>query len=215
MLTLSDIDRLVEKARQPIGGLWFASDDMHIGELLAEYGSQVSVRLIYYRFLYWLMMERKPQVAIELGVETGLASAHMLAAARTYGGKVVGVDLNWHPLPGEFARLYKGNYDFIVADTLSAFSFIRELYGMTVGVVFQDSSHHYNESIAEWDLYNQLMTENAIWICDDVSPSFHDPKVDPPGKGMVEYFHSRPGHKKLYKNLYEEGVENAVGVIIR
>ena len=81
-----------------------------------------------------------------------------------------------------------------------------------IGIVFQDSSHHYNISKLEWELYQPLLDENAIWICDDIISAFHDTRVDPPGKGMVEYFNELPGEKKLYPNTLHAG--NAVGVIL-
>lgn len=67
-----------------------------------------------------------------------------------------------------------------------------------LGVVFQDSSHHYEASRKEWNLYSQLLDENAIWIADDITKDFWDKNIDPPGKGMVQYFEELPGEKRLY-----------------
>ena len=78
-----------------------------------------------------------------------------------------------------------------------------------IGVVFQDSSHHYAPSCSEWMLYSRFLAENAIWVCDDITPAFQTP--DEP-KGMVDYFQERPGQKKLYPDVLHKG--NTVGVIL-
>jgi hypothetical protein len=204
---LNDIDALVEKAHEPLDNMW-------LDFIMSQAIDSSPVRLIYYRFLYHLMLLRKPQVALELGVEFGVASAFMVEAAKTFGGLVIGIDMNWNNIPGELVRDYCGNYEYITGDTLLSFPLVRDICVGKLGVVFQDSSHHYNASITEWDLYTSILDTDAVWVCDDIHRSFHDPLIDPPGKGMLEYFHSRPGVKKLYPELYGKGVENAVGVIL-
>lgn len=82
-----------------------------------------------------------------------------------------------------------------------------------IGLVYQDSSHHYLESKQEWNLYSPLCKPGAVWICDDITPAFYDPKNDPPGKGMVEYFAEIPReHKRLYKDVLHFG--NTQGIVI-
>jgi hypothetical protein len=56
------------------------------------------------------------------------------------------------------------------------------------------------------------MYPGAVWVCDDILPVFHDPKVDPPGKSMVEYFNERSGEKRLYPKMLNKG--GTIGVII-
>ena len=150
----------------------------------------------YYRFLYHLILEFKPKVAIEIGVESGLGSRYMAMAAEQYGGWVIGIDIN------QLRNKPPKNYYFILGDSTLIETWNKvhrfcEDKGK-VGLVFQDSSHHYNASKREWELYSQMLSKNAIWICDDISPAFHDPKVDPPGMGMVQYFDQLPGEKRLY-----------------
>lgn len=162
----------------------------------------------YYRFLYHLLLWRKPFVALEIGVEAGLASTYMAMAAEQYDGFVIGLDINDVP------RKPKNNYYFIQGDSTNistwnkVFSFCEE-HGK-LGVVFQDSSHHYEASRKEWGLYSQLLDKDAIWVADDISPAFHDSKIDPPGKGMVQYFDELPGAKRLYPYAGS----NCQGVII-
>lgn len=163
----------------------------------------------YYRFLYYLIDWRKPAVALEIGVESGLASVYMTRAAAEYGGHVIGIDLNG---PGRNLE----NYHFIQGNSTSieVFNQVKDIVGKfgPIGVVFQDSSHHYQASKDEWQFYSQFLDSQAIWICDDITPSFHDPKIDPPGKGMVQYFDELPGDKRLYPMVLHYG--NTQGIVI-
>ena len=71
-----------------------------------------------------------------------------------------------------------------------------------INILFQDSSHHFIHSKMEWFYYSKFMAEGGVWVCDDISEAFHDPKVDPEGYGMVEYFKGIPiKQKRLYKSL--------------
>lgn len=162
----------------------------------------------YYRFLYHLISWRRPAVALEIGVESGLASAYMTRAAAEYGGHVIGIDLNG---PGRSLE----NYHFIQGNSTSmeVFSQVRDLVNEfgPIGVVFQDSSHHYQASKEEWRLYSQFLDSQAIWICDDITPSFHDPRIDPPGCDMPKYFSELPGDKRLYTDVLHFG--NTQGII--
>lgn len=149
----------------------------------------------------------RPKVALEIGVESGLASMHMAEAAKEYGGLVVGIDIN-------ACRHPQHNYEFILGSSLERIDYVTEItkqYGL-IGLVYQDSSHHYEESRQEWQLYSKLLDSPAIWICDDITKDFHDPLIDPPGKGMVQYFEELPGDKRLYPNVLHFG--NTQGIIL-
>lgn len=151
---------------------------------------------------------RKPYVALEIGVESGLASAYMTMGIGD--GFVVGIDLH---KPG---LLPKDNYYFVEGDSTSISTWTKVVnfvhdHGL-IGIVYQDSSHHYEASKQEWKLYSQLLDHNAIWICDDILPCFHDPLIDPPGKSMVEYFQGLPGDKRLYQDVLHYG--NRQGIVL-
>lgn len=161
------------------------------------------------------MRTLQPRLGLEIGVERGYGSAFMCEAAAGYGGYVIGVDVNDCPLPDLFERF--DNYIFVrgdstkpeVVETVGGYA---QRHGM-IGLVFQDSSHHYEASRQEWNLYTQLMGPGGVWLCDDISPAFHDPLIDPPGLGMVQYFEALPGRKKLYPNVLHRG--NTQGVVLR
>lgn len=159
-------------------------------------------------------MVRKPKVSLELGIQWGTASAHLAEAGQSFGGLVIGVDpikhrrLTWLKNYSNFTFIHGRSID---EDVVIAITKLVKNTG-PIGLVYQDSSHHYLDSIREWELYSPLLDKNAIWICDDITPAFYDPKVDPPGKGMVQYFNELPGQKQLYINSLHFG--NAQGVIL-
>jgi len=153
---------------------------------------------------------REPFTALEIGVESGMASLYMTNAAVRYGGQVIGIDFHQ---PGYRA---KSNYHFIDGDSLSsdtwaAVGAIVALYGK-IGIVYQDSSHHYLASKMEWNTYSKWLADEAIWICDDITSDFFDPLIDPPGKGMVQYFEELPGDKRLFKDVLHFG--NTWGIVL-
>jgi predicted O-methyltransferase YrrM len=207
-LTWPKVDELVSLASLPLEASLEDLQGQHLG----------SERRNYYRFLYWLVMELRPILSVEIGVELGLGSAHMCAAARTYGGYVAGVDVNWHDLPGKQLQERYDNYYFVhgnstADETLKRVKQLTDFHGQ-IGLVFQDSSHHFWASQAEWQAYTHYMDQkNGIWVCDDITPAFHDPNVDPPGKGMVQYWDWLPAReKKLYPDFLHFG--NTVGVAL-
>lgn len=152
----------------------------------------------------------------------GYGSAFMVAAARTYGGTVIGIDpkdrleLNGQVfVPDEIASRF-GDYTFIhgPAGDDAVWQQVNALVQKRgkIGLIFQDSSHHYEASREEWRLYSPLLDSPALWLCDDITPAFYNPEVDPPGLGMVQYFEGLPGEKKLYPDILHRG--NTQGVVI-
>lgn len=204
------LDALVERSQQPI-----QPKDGWLDELFEMYSDQVATRLNYYRFLYWLVKEIKPAVVLEMGVETGVASAHMARAASDYGGVVIGVDPVFHPTPaGQIPAMCK-NYIYYIGSSISldAYNVVRhaiEDHGL-LGLVFQDSSHHSAPSEVEWGYYSPFVTEGGVWVCDDITSAFKEEGVD--DKSMEEYFDNLPWNKVKYPNVLHRG--NTIGVLWR
>lgn len=194
-----EIERLIQLSQQPI-------DDLELERIPGN-----PERRNYYRFLYHLARWLQPYVALEIGVEGGFASAYLGAATLGYGGHVIGID-------HEDKRIVaaQGNYHFIIGKSTAMRTWAQvgamvQDYGK-IGIVYQDSSHHYEASRQEWDLYSGMMDSSAVWICDDITKDFHDKKIDPPGMGMVQYFEGLPGEKRLYKDVLHFG--NTQGIVL-
>jgi cephalosporin hydroxylase len=202
----NDIDRLVAMSYAPINDWWLDQ------EIWPRVSTFASARIRYYRFLYHLVRVLKPEVCIELGVEYGGASAHMARAAQVYGGIVIGVDHNKHELPDRVIPRMCENYVYEVNDTLSAWGLLNTWDGVRghVGLVFQDSSHHYAPSVEEFELYSQFLAPGAVWVCDDITKDFFEEGVDE--FDMVKYFDDLPGeHIKIPDVLH---IGNTIGVIL-
>ena len=160
----------------------------------------------YRRFLYHLAKYLHAGVCLEIGVESGATSAHLASAV---SGIAVGID--WHKPGLDLAHL---PFQWIDGDSTKVAVQVQEIVSRhgPISVVYQDSSHHYEASCIEWELYSPMMAPDGVWVCDDITPAFHDPLIDPPGKGMVQYFEERPGDKFLFPGLH---LGNVIGVILR
>lgn len=147
-------------------------------------------------------------MALEIGVESGMASAYMCEG--NFNSQVIGIDINiLFDSPGY-------NYHFVHNDSTSIRTFAEvsamcQDYGK-IGIVYQDSSHHYLASKKEWELYSSLLDKDAIWICDDITPAFWNAESDPPGLGMVQYFDELPGDKRLFPDVLHYG--NTQGIVL-
>lgn len=199
-MTFSEIDNIALKSKTPL-----SQDLERINNVNGE-GLQP-----YFRFLYHLAIELGGN-CLEIGVYRGAGSFHMAAS----GNKTLGID---HQKQHDI-----DTFDFIEGDSVDEGT-IKKVKSWVkkngkIKLLFQDSSHHYWPSVKEWELYSPFMAEGGIWVCDDITPAFYNPNPnpngrpeyqDPIGKGMVQYFESRPGDKKKYQNLH---IGNAVGVIL-
>lgn len=168
-----------------------------------------SSRLPYYRFLFHLARKFQPQACLELGVDGGIGSAHMAAAAHQYGGLVVGVDKRDCRSDTEFVAAKFHNYRCLWAESLTAIPVaIDVLGGRDIGLVFQDSGHHYVPSRLEWEYYQPLLGASFIWICDDVTEAF---RTEDEMKSMADYFEGLPGRKWTFDFLHPGSV---IGVVL-
>ncbi len=199
-MNFKEIDRLAFKSKHPLSGELEKMQDLN-GEGIQP----------YFRFLYHMAKELKGN-CIEIGVYNGIGSSHMRAA----GNKVLGVD--------HMKQHHQKEFDFIKGDSVSKETIKKVKTWVKkngkINLLFQDSSHHYLPSISEWQLYSPLMAKGGVWVCDDITPAFYNPNPnpngrpeyqDPIGKGMVQYFESLPGEKKIYQNLH---IGNSIGVVL-
>lgn len=162
----------------------------------------------YRRFLYYLILERKPQAVVELGVYLGETSAVMAAACQQVGATCIGVDCGGHNSNIAEVESAYPCYKFLFCDTLGAAEVAPKLLGSRrIGILFQDSSHHAETSWQEFLYWKPLMAQSSVWVCDDITPSFKMP--DEP-RGMEGYFERLPGRKRLFPGLH---LGNTIGVV--
>lgn len=205
MLSWQDIDSLIWQAQAPLPDPW-----------LEKLNNSVPPAQPYYRFLYLLAEKLHPPLALEIGVYQGVASAHLAAALADWDGQVIGLDINPVGVAKELTDRY-GNYWFMQADACSdeAVAYVDRLidrYGK-LGIVFQDSSHHYLPTVKEWEIYAPRCVFGGVWLADDITPAFWNADSDPPGKGMVQYWESLPVlEKRLYPQTLHIG--NAMGIAL-
>ncbi len=207
MNEFEEIDNLVNLSAKPLG-------DKYLEELQGRINHPEK----YYRFLYHLVLSRKPAVSLEIGLLHGLGSIHMAVAARNHNGHVIGLDKTTDYLwDVEIEKL--DNFSWIVGlstldETLQKIREVVDQHGK-IGLVYQDSAHHYYESHEEFELYRQFLSDDCIWICDDITKDFYDEDFDPPGRGMVEYFIELPYSKRSYWNVLHKGSTQGIVLIGR
>ena len=134
----------------------------------------------YYRFLYHLVLTKKPVLSLEIGLLHGLGSIHMAVAARNHNGHVIGLDRTTDFLWDiEIGKLENCSWIVGVSTLDSTLKMVRDVvdqYGK-IGLVYQDSAHHYYESCEEFELYQQFLVDDCIWIVDDVTKDFQSPNA--------------------------------------
>ena len=190
-ITFKTVEKWIRQSQKPL-------KDKSLEAFQEEYFGEN--KHAHYRFFYYLVKQMKPKLAVELGIDHGHTIVQMAAANSET--TVIGIDIRMQcadPRHREYANCQV--YYLPSQDTEDLISTFSEKYGK-IGVVFQDSSHHYYESKIEFGIYSKYLDKNAIWVCDDITPDFHDPNIDPPGLGMVEYFDELPGQKKIYDDLH-------------
>ena len=172
-----DIDTLVEQSKDSLPDAWLEALQAQVHGTPHRHP----------RFLYRLALELQPALSIEMGVEWGITSAHLCAAAAQYGGQVVGVDIQTHLRPSSQLAERYGNYTFLHMDTRQAVSYVTELveeYG-PLGLVYQDSLHRHMTFKKEWIDYSPLLGDGAVWVSNLY-----------PGDALLRYWKWLPVKKK-------------------
>ncbi len=162
----------------------------------------------YYNLLRRLCMAvKEPGVFLEIGCYHGTVAAHVADAFGYHNHEYLGVDVNEVPfIPHPACRFIQGDStDAQVCSQVKAFA---ETHG-GIFCVFQDSSHHYEASVAEWALYSPLVRPGGLWLADDITPAFQRPGLD--AKSMVGYWDDLPADKKTYDHLH---IGSRIGVAL-
>jgi cephalosporin hydroxylase len=121
------------------------------------------------RYIHDTVVEQNAQTVVELGIRSGNSTAAFMAAVQKTGGHLWSVDVATPSWPLEFygrdfATLIIGD-DLAVADRLPD----------QIDVLFIDTSHHYEQTLAELNLYGPKAT--MILLHDT---ELEDPYMRPP-----------------------------------
>lgn len=160
----------------------------------------------YYSFLRRLVIDTKPKgVFLEIGCYQGVVAAYIADARGWHDHQYIGIDINPVPFSDQNCVFIQEN-----ASRWDVACKVSEMANMCgeVFAIFQDSSHHYADSVREWELYSPMIRKGGLWICDDITPAFRTPEEP---KGMVEYFDELPGEKRLYDDLH---IGSRIGIVL-
>lgn len=120
----------------------------------------------YYRFLMLLAQELKPNLSVELGVCGGGGSLHL--ALGNPNGVTIGIDIATIPeLQFLSIKSQVDNFIFWQGDSTRSAKNIYEKYG-EVGILFIDTTHTTEQTIAEYEAWKPYLSDNAIVCFDDL-----------------------------------------------
>ncbi len=120
----------------------------------------------YYRFLQLLTVEVKSNLSVELGVCGGGGSYHM--AMGKMRSQVVGVDItNDYPDNINFIKQNCPNFIFFIGDSIEFAAIIHSKYG-GIDLLFIDTTHTYEQTLAEFKAYQPYLSRKAMVCFDDL-----------------------------------------------
>jgi len=120
---------------------------------------------LYYRFFRLLAAHVQPRYSVELGVCGGGGSLH-LALGWPYG-RVIGIDLGdeFYAEQIEHIRQTCPNFTFWQVDSVFAASCVGDI---RVDILFIDTTHTYEQTMAEFNAWLPLMQPGGIVMLDDL-----------------------------------------------
>lgn len=144
--------------------------------------------------LFCTVIEQNAQAVVELGVRSGNSTAALLAAVERTGGHLWSVDIGLPQWPTEF---YQSEHStLIVGDDMAVAGELPD----QIDVLFIDTSHHYEHTLAELRLYGPRAT--TILLHDtELEHPYRAPATDPafPVKCAVEVWCAEAG--RPWRNL--------------
>ena len=106
-----------------------------------------------------LCVERDAQHVLELGTRTGVSTVAWLFGLSKTGGRLTSVDIDARPPIGEFEH-----WSFVQGDDMdpAVFAALKP-----ADLVFLDTSHHYEHTLRELNLYRHLVKPGGVIVCHD------------------------------------------------
>jgi predicted O-methyltransferase YrrM len=143
---------------------------------------------LYYRFLRCLAEHMQPELSVELGVCGGGASLHLCLGSP---GHVIGIDyVNSYPDNVTYIQSHFQNFSFWEMDSIEA----ARLAGDPVDILFIDTVHTYERTMAEFDAWKCLLYKGSVVCLDDL---FRE--------GMDRAWEELPGEKVRLDFLHHGG----------
>jgi len=146
---------------------------------------------LYYRFFELLTEWWKPGMSVELGLCGGGCSLHMVLGYPD--GIVLGVDFtDDYPDNRKHLEATCENFKFLHMDSITAAEEYQVLYpDIYVDILFIDTNHTYEHTMAEYNAWFPNLNGNAIIVLDDLHRL-----------GMMKAWYEIPGHHILLDELH-------------
>jgi predicted O-methyltransferase YrrM len=176
---LDDIKALVDEAMKetPTGDAWL---DSRYNEQVHWVGHTQP----YYRLFYLIAQKLKPGFSVELGSWQATAAAHF--AMGNPEGWVITIDIHREDKDAQVraqeAAAHLPNLVYINKWTWDAVHDVKAP-GKAIDILYVDAWHDYQYVTREWELYEPLLADVALVICDDILPD--DPSI---GNGMEKWW---------------------------
>jgi predicted O-methyltransferase YrrM len=141
----------------------------------------------YYRFLKLIAEETGSRLSVELGLCGGGGSLHLAMSSQ----QVVGVDVTLeYPDNIRWLRRNYDNFRFLNTDSVLAAPVIHGAYG-DIDILFIDTTHTYDQTMAEYYAYKPYLSEWAIVCLDDLfRPGMEDVWAEmPTTKARFDFLH--------------------------
>lgn len=135
-----------------------------------------------------LVKATNAQHVVELGTRSGVSTIAWLYGLESTGGRLTSVDIDERPPIGEWP-----NWSFIQGDDLDP-----EVFGNLpeADIVFIDTSHLYDQTLKELNLYRWLVKPGGLIVCHDTElplPEGAPPRPLFPVRTAIEEFCSAQG----------------------
>jgi predicted O-methyltransferase YrrM len=177
---VDDLERLRQKALSCTG----------VGDPYLDGLNPQPRRSAFYRFLYFLVAAWRPEVSVELGVETGRGTAHL--AAGYPSGQVIGVDPVIHGAMHATLQPYD-NVRVIPASSDNE-QVLQQFQARSVDICFIDSLHDGDYTLHEMRLWTPKMKAGGLFLFDDLTLNESMERVLPAlpceRKGLLDGLHT-------------------------
>lgn len=172
---------------------WLARQASLAGQMVANYPDPNNSKVTfppspYYRFLKLLAEHMPSRLSVELGVCGGGGSLHLSMGSQI----VVGVDVTIAEYEDNIRWIKRNhpNFNFLQEDSVQAAKDIYARFG-PIDILFIDTTHTYNQTMAEYNAYLPYLSHRAVVCLDDLYREGMDRVWDemPDNKLRLDFLH--------------------------